>query len=78
MIERGSQLLKIDVDTVDGGLTLDDDFLVDFGQEPGGPVLAHEARLSISPAMVGPAPAVPSVASRLYPMSGQLLIAVTL
>ena len=44
MIKKGSQLLKIDVDTVEGGLTLDEDFLVDFGQEPGGPVLAHEAR----------------------------------
>ena len=44
MIKHGSQLLKIDVDNVNGGLKLDEDFLVDFGTEPGGPVLAHEAR----------------------------------
>lgn len=27
-----------------GGLTLNPDFLVDFGQEPDGPVLCHEMR----------------------------------
>ena len=37
-------LLQIDVDTEKGGLTLNDNFLVDFGDEPGGPVLAHEIR----------------------------------
>jgi hypothetical protein len=42
MIKHGSQLLKIDVDNVNGGLKLDEHFLVDFGKEPGGPVLAHE------------------------------------
>ena len=52
MIKQGSQLLKIDVDTVDGGLTLDEDFLVDFGQEPGGPVLAHEARPRLDPHLI--------------------------
>lgn len=40
----GSTLLKVDVDTVNGGLTLDEEFLVDFGLEPDGPVLAHEIR----------------------------------
>ncbi len=30
------------VDTEKGGLMLDEDFLVDFGEEPEGPVLAHE------------------------------------
>ena len=45
MIKHGSQLVKIDVDNVNGGLTLDEDFLVDFGTEPGGPVLAHEVCL---------------------------------
>lgn len=42
MVKYGSQLLRVDVDTVNGGLSLDEHFLVDFGQEPGGPVLAHE------------------------------------
>jgi selenium-binding protein 1 len=32
------------VDTKYGGLHIDNDFLVDFGDEPDGPVLAHEAR----------------------------------
>lgn len=40
----GAQLLKIDVDPVNGGMTLDKNFLVDFGDEPNGPVLAHEVR----------------------------------
>ena len=44
MVKYGSQLLRVNVDTVNGGLSLDEDFLVDFGQEPGGPVLAHEVR----------------------------------
>ena len=37
-------LLRIDVDTVNGGLTLNTDFLVDFANEPNGPALAHEIR----------------------------------
>ena len=37
-------LLQIDVDTVNGGLSLNRDFLVDFGLEPRGPALAHEIR----------------------------------
>ncbi|CAG2061670.1 unnamed protein product, partial [Timema podura] len=40
----GSWLLKIDVNTDEGGLTLDNNFLVDFGAEPEGPALAHEMR----------------------------------
>lgn len=44
MVEKGSVLLKLDVDTVKGGLKLDTDFIVDFGKEPDGPVLAHECR----------------------------------
>lgn len=44
MYRDGSMLLQIDVDTVKGGLTLNQDFLVDFSGEPGGPVLAHETR----------------------------------
>lgn len=44
LFRNGSVLLKLDVDTVSGGLKLDPDFLVDFGKEPDGPVLAHECR----------------------------------
>lgn len=44
MVAKGSQLFKIDIDTLCGGMTLDKNFLVDFGDEPGGPVLAHEIR----------------------------------
>lgn len=41
---QGGWLVKIDVDTEKGGLTLDDNFLVHFGAEPHGPVLPHEIR----------------------------------
>lgn len=37
-------MMQIDVNTVSGGLTLNEKFLVDFGKEPDGPVLAHELR----------------------------------
>jgi hypothetical protein len=40
----GSVLLRAFVDTEKGGLKLDEDFTVDFGKEPDGPVLAHEVR----------------------------------
>lgn len=40
----GSVMMQIDVNTVSGGLTLNEKFLVDFGKEPDGPVLAHELR----------------------------------
>ncbi len=41
---QGSYLLQVDVDTDNGGLSLNTDFFVDFGGEPDGPVLAHEVR----------------------------------
>jgi outer membrane receptor for Fe3+-dicitrate len=42
---QGSQLVRVDVDLDNGGkLSLNQDFLVDFGAEPDGPVLAHETR----------------------------------
>ena len=41
---KGAMLLQIDVDTVNGGLTLNRNFCVDFGEEPDGPCLAHEVR----------------------------------
>jgi selenium-binding protein 1 len=45
LVSKGSVLLQIDVDTVKGGLTLNTDFLVDFGKgDPDGPSLAHEIR----------------------------------
>lgn len=37
-------MLMIDVDTKNGGMQLNNDFCVDFGEEPDGPVLAHEIR----------------------------------
>jgi len=37
----GSVLLEIDVDLENGGLKVNEGFLVDFGKEPDGPVLAH-------------------------------------
>ena len=37
-------MLQIDVDTEKGGMTLNENFLTDFGKEPNGPVLAHEIR----------------------------------
>ncbi|KAM4662206.1 methanethiol oxidase [Discoglossus pictus] len=44
MVKEGSTMLQIDVDTEKGGLKLNRNFLVDFGKEPDGPVLAHELR----------------------------------
>lgn len=44
MCKKGGWMLQIDVDTEKGGLTLNDKFLVDFGDEPFGPVLGHEIR----------------------------------
>ena len=34
----------IDIDTENGGMQMNNDFCVDFGDEPGGPSLAHEVR----------------------------------
>lgn len=44
MAKKGSMLLQVDVDNVKGGLELNPNFLVDFGEEPEGPALAHEVR----------------------------------
>ncbi|KAK1381129.1 putative selenium-binding protein 1 [Heracleum sosnowskyi] len=44
VIEKGSHILQIDVDTEKGGLKINPDFFVDFGKEPDGPSLAHEMR----------------------------------
>jgi selenium-binding protein 1 len=42
--KQGSYLVQIDCDTDRGGLALNEDFHVDFGQEPHGPARAHEIR----------------------------------
>jgi len=44
MCDKGSMLYMIDVDTENGGLQLNNQFSVDFGEEPDGPCLAHEIR----------------------------------
>ncbi|XP_051127696.1 selenium-binding protein 3-like [Andrographis paniculata] len=44
MVEKGGQMLQIDVDTDKGGLAINPNFIVDFGSEPDGPSLAHEMR----------------------------------
>jgi selenium-binding protein 1 len=42
--KKGSVMLKADVDPRKGTMTLDEEFLVDFGEMPDGPARAHEIR----------------------------------
>ncbi|XP_070622816.1 methanethiol oxidase-like isoform X1 [Erythrolamprus reginae] len=42
LFREGSVMLQIDVDTENGGLCVNPDFLVDFGKEPWGPARAKE------------------------------------
>jgi selenium-binding protein 1 len=42
--KAGSYMLQLNCDTEEGGLRLNQDFFVDFGQEPNGPARAHEMR----------------------------------
>jgi len=44
MRDSGSYMLQVDCDTENGGLAIKEDFYVDFGKEPQGPVRAHEIR----------------------------------
>ena len=44
IVKNGSTMLLVNVDNEKGGLSIDHSFLVDFGQAPDGPVLAHEMR----------------------------------
>jgi selenium-binding protein 1 len=44
MRRRGSYVMQIDCDTEKGGMKLNDNFFVDFGDEPKGPARAHEMR----------------------------------
>jgi len=41
---KGSYMLQLDCNTKSGGLSLNEDFYVDFGSEPHGPARAHEIR----------------------------------
>ncbi|KAF2899509.1 hypothetical protein ILUMI_06667 [Ignelater luminosus] len=43
-IKHGSFLVKLDVDVENGGMKLDENFLIDFEEGPDGPLLAHEMR----------------------------------
>ncbi|NXD17788.1 SBP1 oxidase, partial [Nothocercus nigrocapillus] len=42
LVREGSVMLLIDVDTKNGGLCVNKNFLVDFGKEPCGPALARD------------------------------------
>ncbi|WP_376794490.1 selenium-binding family protein [Thermogemmatispora sp.] len=44
LAKRGSYLLQIDCDPEHGGMKINENFYVDFGQEPAGPARAHEMR----------------------------------
>ncbi|XP_043260574.1 methanethiol oxidase [Colletes gigas] len=44
LIKNGSTMVKLDVDVQNGGLKLDDEFLVDFGADKDDIILAHEMR----------------------------------
>jgi len=44
MVNKGSMMFILDIDTENGGMQMNNDFCVDFGAEPDGPVLAHEVR----------------------------------
>jgi selenium-binding protein 1 len=44
MAQEGSYMLQLDCDTEQGGLKVNEKFMVDFGQEPDGPARAHEIR----------------------------------
>lgn len=43
-IEKGGYIVQLDVDIEKGGLSINPDFLIDFGKEPYGPTLPHEIR----------------------------------
>ncbi|KAI3915486.1 hypothetical protein MKW92_030268 [Papaver armeniacum] len=44
LVQKGSHMIQIDVDTEKGGLAINPNFFVDFESEPDGPSLAHEMR----------------------------------
>lgn len=49
MVNHGGTIIQIDIDTVNGGMKVNDNFLVDFGNgnEPYGNTLPHEMRYII-------------------------------
>lgn len=44
MNKTGSYMLQIDCDIDKGGLSINEDFYIDFGREPKGAARAHEMR----------------------------------
>lgn len=44
MKDKGAQMFMIDCDTENGGMSINPDFVVDFGSEPNGPSRCHEMR----------------------------------
>lgn len=44
MKDMGSCMVMIDCDTENGGMSINQDFFVDFAKEPNGPARAHEMR----------------------------------
>ncbi len=44
IMEGGAQMYLVDCDNVNGGMSINPDFVVDFGKEPNGPSRAHEMR----------------------------------
>ena len=44
MKDKGAQMFMIDCDIENGGMSINSDFLVDFGKEPNGPSRCHEMR----------------------------------
>jgi methanethiol oxidase len=44
MVKKGGTIIQLDVDTISGGMKINENFLVDFGNEPRGPTLPHEMR----------------------------------
>jgi methanethiol oxidase len=42
--EKGGNMMMIDCDTEKGGMSINPDFFVDFGNEPNGPSRCHETR----------------------------------
>jgi selenium-binding protein 1 len=43
-LKNGSYLIKINCDNINGGLSIDESFYVDFASLPGGPYRGHETR----------------------------------
>jgi selenium-binding protein 1 len=42
--EKGGVMVQIDCDPINGGMKINPDFIVNFGNEPNGPSRCHEAR----------------------------------